>query len=255
MGEHTTWFDLLPGFDNLQAFFRQYLGRSWSNDYLPPQEHFSLVPVITLLVLMFFLLMVGIRFRRQSLRDDALVPPSNVTFFSLFDLFFSAIYDMVLSVMESKEHARKIFPLASGLFLIILLANLVGIIPGMDPPTAHLQFNLVLALLVFIFTHYLGIREHGLGYIKQFTGEFLVLAPLMIILETISHIARPLSLTIRLLGNMFADHKVVAIFTFMIPLVIPLPFLFLGVLVSLVQAFVFTLLAVVYFSMALAAEH
>ena len=81
------------------------------------------------------------------------------------------------------------------------------------------------------------------------------LAPLMVVLEVISHIARPISLTIRLLGNIFADHKVIAIFTFLFPLFIPIPFLFLGILVSLIQAFVFTLLAVIYFGMALSSEH
>ncbi len=255
MGEHTTWFDLLPGFENLQEFFRGYLGRSWSNGIFPPQEHFSLVPVITVMFMAIALVLLGIRFRRQARLRGAHVPPARVSLFALVDLLLEGLYGMVVSVVEDKEKARLAFPLSAALFIFILVANLIGVIPGMDPPTSHLQFNLILAVVVFFYTHYLGIRYHGFKYIKQFTGDFWPLAPMMIIMETISHIARPMSLTIRLLGNIFADHKVIAIFSFLIPLVIPLPFLILGALVSVVQAFVFTLLSVVYFGMAMSSDH
>lgn len=192
---------------------------------------------------------------QQDRRQWCPGPLKKVSLFSLVDLLLDALYNLVLSVLGDKSSAALVFPFAAGLFVVILLSDLLGVVPGMDPPTAHLQLNLAMALSVFFFTHYVGVRRHGAKYLKQFTGDFWPLAPLMIVLEIISHIARPISLTIRLLGNMFADHKVIAIFTFLVPLLLPVPFLFLGILVSVLQAFVFTLLSVIYFSMALADDH
>ncbi|MBU1244710.1 F0F1 ATP synthase subunit A, partial [Myxococcota bacterium] len=147
------------------------------------------------------------------------------------------------------------FPMGAGIFVFVMFSDLIGLLPGFEPPTAHLQMNLAIALTVFVATHYFGIRQQGWRYLKQFTGDSWLMAPLMLVLELVSHIVRPLSLTVRLLGNMFADHKVLAIFTLLFPLVIPIPFLFLGLLVSLIQALVFMTLSVIYFSLATSQEH
>jgi F-type H+-transporting ATPase subunit a len=111
-----------------------------------------------------------------------------------------------------------------------------------------------LALLVFCLTHVFGLRAHGLKYLKHFLGPVWWLSPLMLPIELISHIARPVSLSVRLLGNITADHKVAAVFFALIPILIPVPFLVMGVFVSVVQAVVFSLLSTVYISTAIAHE-
>src|SRR5206468_10079146 len=111
-----------------------------------------------------------------------------------------------------------------------------------------------LAGFVFVMTHVFGLREHGVAYLKHFMGPVLWLAPLMIIIELISHIARPISLSLRLMGNILADHKVVFSFFTLVPLLVPVPFLLLGCLVAVIQTLVFCILTMVYISMAVAHE-
>jgi F-type H+-transporting ATPase subunit a len=149
----------------------------------------------------------------------------------------------------------------SVLFLFILLCNLVGLIPGLESPTAEASIPLGLALLTFVYYHYHGVRKNGFGYLKQFIGPVHVsvwmwlLAPLMLVIEIISHLARVLSLTVRLFANMFAGDMVTLAFFSLIPIGIPLIFLGLHVFVSVLQAFVFMALAMSYLSLAVAEEH
>jgi F-type H+-transporting ATPase subunit a len=163
------------------------------------------------------------------------------------------VYGLVEGAM-GEHNARRFFPLVGTLWIFILFGNLIGLIPGFVTPNDTIKTNLALALLVFFLTHYYGIREHGLGYFKHFVGPMPALAPLMIPIELISHVARPLSLTFRLLGNMVADHKVLFTFTTLFPFILPLPFYFLGMLVCFVQALVFCMLTMVYLDMAVAHE-
>ena len=133
---------------------------------------------------------------------------------------------------------------------------MIGLIPGVTPPTENLNTNLAVSSVVFLYYNYHGIRAHGaFHYFKHFLGPVLWLAPLFVIIEIIGHIARPISLSLRLLGNMFADHKVVSTFFGIVPLLVPVPFLILGVLVVIVQTLVFCLLTMVYIQASLAHEH
>lgn len=110
-----------------------------------------------------------------------------------------------------------------------------------------------MALLVFFATHIYGIKEHGMAHIKHMAGPVLVLAPLIFVIELISHLARPLSLSLRLAGNMIGDHKALAIFLGLVPIAVPIPILALGMIVCIVQTLVFCLLSAVYVGMAI--EH
>ena len=116
-----------------------------------------------------------------------------------------------------------------------------------------LKTNVGIAIMVFLLTHIWGVKEHGVAYFKHFLGPVPVLIPLMLPIELISHLVRPVSLSLRLMGNMLADHKVVMLFFALVPLIVPLPFLLLGLLVCFIQALVFCTLAMVYISMAI--EH
>ena len=255
MNEHTTWLDLLPGYHNLEEFFRQYLGRGWSNAMFPPQEHFSLTHVFLAFFVGLCLMLVGLSYRRSARSAAAVEPSRELGLFAFVHMMLSVLFRFMVEILGSEKDARRFFPVAAGIFLFIMFSDLIGLLPGFEPPTAHLQMNLAIALSVFVMTHAYGIRDQGWRYIKQFTGDTWYMAPLMLVLELVSHIVRPLSLTVRLLGNMFADHKVLAIFTFLFPLLVPIPFLFLGILVSLIQALVFMTLSVIYFSLATSQEH
>jgi len=139
--------------------------------------------------------------------------------------------------------------------LFILLSNLMGLVPGLESPTANVAVPLGLALLTFLYYHYHGIRVNGFGYIKQFLGPVWWLYPLMLPIEIISHLARVLSLTVRLYANMFAGDLLTLAFFSLIPVGIPLLFLGLHLGVAVVQAYVFMLLAMIYLSLAVSHEH
>jgi len=143
----------------------------------------------------------------------------------------------------------------SALFMFILLCNMVGLIPGLESPTAKVTVPLGCAIVTFVYYHYHGLRVHGFAYIKQFLGPVWWLAWLMLPIEIISHFARILSLTVRLYANMFAGDLVTLAFFSLIPAGIPVIFLGLHFGVALIQAYIFMVLAAVYLSMAVAHDH
>jgi len=143
----------------------------------------------------------------------------------------------------------------TALLLFILLANLLGLVPGLESPTMEPWVPLGLALVTFVYYHYYGIRSNGAGYIKQFLGPVWWLAPLMFLIEIVSHIARVMSLTVRLYANMFAGDLLTGAFFSLIPIGLPLVFLGLHLGVAVIQAYVFMLLATIYLSLAIAHEH
>ena len=150
---------------------------------------------------------------------------------------------------------QRFVPYVTVIFVFILLCNLIGLIPGFVTPTSKPFVPLGLATLTFLYYQYHGIRENGLGYIKQFLGPIWWIAPLMLPIEIISHLARILSLTVRLYANMFASDMVILVFFSLIPIVGSVPFLALHFGVSIIQAVVFMLLTLIYLSQATAHEH
>jgi F-type H+-transporting ATPase subunit a len=184
---------------------------------------------------------------------DAIVPPRKFTLRNLFEMFTDAVLGIAEGVMGEKN-ARRFLPLIGTLAFFIFFSNALALLPGFIPPTSTLKTNVALALTVFVLTHAMGVKEHGLAYFKHFLGPVIWLAPLMLPIELVSHIARPLSLSLRLLGNIAADHKVVSAFFFLVPLIVPVPFLILGTMVVIVQTLVFCLLSMVYIQGAVAHE-
>ena len=143
----------------------------------------------------------------------------------------------------------------TALALFILLSNLAGLVPGFESPTADVTVPLGLALVTFVYYHYQGVRANGAGYIKQFLGPLPLLYPFMFVIEIISHLARVLSLTVRLYANMFAGDLLTLVFFSLVPVGIPLIFLGLHLGVAVIQAYVFMLLAMVYLSLAVSHDH
>ncbi len=150
---------------------------------------------------------------------------------------------------------KAYFPIIGTLALFILVSNLLALVPGFMPPTANLNTNGALALSVFFITHIIGFKEHGLAYIKHFSGPVWWMAPLVLPIEIIGHLARPISLSLRLFGNMYGHEIVVMIFLFLAPVLMPVPMMLMGIMVAFIQAFVFTLLSMIYFAGALEESH
>ncbi len=163
--------------------------------------------------------------------------------------------EMLLGLMTSmmpREKALKFLPIVTSAAVFILISNLLGLIPGFVPPTQNLNTTLALGLIAFVYYNYQGIRRPraSSGTSSTSSGPMLVLAPLILVIEIIAYCVRPLSLSLRLMGNMFGDHQVLFIFmSFGLPL-IPLPLMALGLMVCIVQTVVFTLLFIVYLSLA-----
>jgi F-type H+-transporting ATPase subunit a len=150
---------------------------------------------------------------------------------------------------------QRYVPYAMAVGFFILVGNLLGLIPGFESPTADPTVPLGCALVTFFYYHFHGIRTHGFHYIKQFLGPVGLLAPLMLLIEIVSHLARVLSLTVRLYANMFAGDLVTAAFFSLVPVLVPVVFLGLHLGVALVQTFIFVMLTLVYLGMAVSEEH
>jgi F-type H+-transporting ATPase subunit a len=261
MGEHSTWFDFLNNFEGwrqLSATLEYWLGRGEHSKYpwkfaMLNETHFTLTHVLLALLVALFLIFGAFVYKGAVSRskEDALIPPARFNLRNLFEMFCEGVLSLMEGVM-GKKNALKYFPFIGSLAFFIFFSNVLALIPGFAPPTDTLKTNLALSMLVFLATHYFGVKEHGIAYFKHFLGPNKYLAPLMLPIELISHIARPASLAIRLMGNMAADHKVVATFTVLIPILVPVGPLILGVLVVVVQTLVFCLLSMVYLSMAVA---
>jgi F-type H+-transporting ATPase subunit a len=208
----------------------------------------------TALVVMIVLVALAYGFRRSVMaaRDPA-IPEARLSLRNVMELLVEIVVGLSDGIIGKK--GRQYVPLFGSLFLFILLANFFGLIPGFTPPTSSFYSNFGMGLVVFVAYHYFGVREHGLGYFKQFIGPVLFLAPLFLVIELFSHVFRPISLSIRLYGNMFGDHLVLEIFSNLTKIVIPVVFYILGSLVSVIQAAVFTILSVIYVAMAVSHEH
>jgi F-type H+-transporting ATPase subunit a len=171
---------------------------------------------------------------------------------------FEVLYEFIHAQAEEvvgQHHGARYLAFFGTIFLFVLFMNLIGLVPGFVSPTMSPNVPLGLAVLTFLFYHATGIREHGPGYIKQFLGPMLIMAPLILLIEIISHFARPLSLTVRLWANMFAGEQVYLTFVSLTKLIIPVIFIGLHTFVSFLQAYIFMVLAMVYVGSAVSHEH
>ncbi|MEJ2091967.1 MAG: F0F1 ATP synthase subunit A [Syntrophobacterales bacterium] len=188
------------------------------------------------------LLLVGLGFLAS--RSISLVPAGAQ---NVFELLIGSLEEFMVEI--TGEEGRAFFPFIATLFIFILVCNLMGLIPGFFSATANINTPLSMALCTFVFTHYLGVKYHGVKYIKHFLGPIPWLAPLFFPIEVIGHCARVLSLTLRLFGNIMGEDLVLAILLLLAgKFLAPLPMMFLAVFTSTVQAFIFTLLAMMYFA-------
>lgn len=227
---HFEWLELLPFFNSKNLHIANML----------------------LVCLVLSVLTVFARWALKRVKDP-LLPSNRFSLKAFFENFISII--SLLSDMVVGAKGRIFVPFFSSLFLFVWFNNLLGLVPGMGAATSNVNTTLALGVFSFLIYNIYGFKEHGLAYLKQLMGPVLFLAPLMFVIELISHLVRPMSLGLRLYGNMVGDHTVLAIFLDLAPIVVPVVFYFLGFFVCTMQAFIFTILSMVYMSIALSHEH
>lgn len=185
---------------------------------------------------------------------ESVVPDEKVSFGSLAEVFVEWIDGFTNDVVQLHEY-RKLVPFFGCLFIFILVANLLGLIPGMEPTASDSDLAFALGAISFFYFIFWGFRKRGFGYLKSFLGPLPLIAPLMLPIEVADNLFRPFSLGLRLFANMFADHQVLTIFTGLTKLLVPLLFYALGSIVCLIQAIVFAVLSMVYVRLAASQEH
>lgn len=198
---------------------------------------------------------IGFSYKKKvEAASDNVIPEGKFGVRSIVESLFEFVYDLTSGVI-GKDKVEPFLPLLTSLFVFIFICNLSGLVPGFIPATDNISTNMTLAIMVFLVYNYAGIKEHGVSYIKQFIGPVVFLMPLMFVIELVGHLARPISLSLRLYGNIFGDHLVLSVFTGLTVLIFPAFFLFFGLLVASIQSFVFTLLSSIYISMAISHDH
>jgi F-type H+-transporting ATPase subunit a len=203
---------------------------------------------ISYLLLVFGLLVAFSTWLRRRLSVDN--PGGLQHMIELLALGVRSLIDSVIG-----PHGRKYLPFHLSVGLFIFLCNIIGMIPGFNSPTSNINVTAGCAIVVFLHYNIQGIRANGLlRYLKHFLGPVIFIAPLMLVVEILSHLARPFSLSVRLFANIFGEHLILAVFTALLPFILPTPILLLSVFTSLIQAFVFVILSIVYTSEAVAHE-
>lgn len=238
----------------LTKLFNEYLGGALTSfltsighppaDPAHPWQNWIVIEILVVAIIMF--LFAFLRSRLSVEKPGSL----QMTFEMIYDFVSGQTHDSV------DHHASKYVSFFGTLFIFILFMNLIGIIPGFESPTMTPAVPLGLAVSVFLYYNWMGFRAQGVGkYLAHFAGPVWWLAPLMIPIEIISHLARPLSLTVRLYANMFAGEMVTITFLSLTFFAVPVLFMGLHIFVAFLQAFIFMLLAMIYVGAAVAEEH
>ena len=247
MDHHTSWFSFMPGYQNLLHYVQEHYG---STEKMA-KGGITTVHHIYAAVLVLLILVVTSTLARMRLRDmeKAIIPPSRFGVVAAYELFLETLFGLMEQIIGPTY--KRYVPVIGTAGLFVLVSNLLGLIPGMLPATDNLNTTLALGLIIFIYFNFHGFRAHGFGHILHLANPVGVwwgwfLMPLLLPIELISLCVRPITLGIRLAANMIGDHAVLFAFAGIFPLLLPLPFYVLGLLVCLIQAAVFVLLSCVY---------
>lgn len=226
---------------------------SWLSQ-IPALAHYPNHLVMAVVVAVLLTVLGAVATLRLKAAGDVTIPDGTLTFRNFFEILAEKLYELCENVMG--EHAaEEFFPVIATLFIFIFTCNLFGLIPGFLPPTDNINVTLAAGLFVFLYYNFHGLKKNGLSYLKHFMGPVWYLAPLMFVIEVVSHLFRPVSLALRLRGNMMGDHAVLGVFLSLVPYLVPVIFYALGVFVSFIQAFVFCLLTMVYINLSIAHDH
>ena len=243
---------LFLSFDSYAGSGFRWIGTVAHNFHIP--EH-----ILTFVFIGTLLTIIGLTYRAKIAKvSNVVIPDKGITFRNLVEAYGKFIYTQCNAVLGEKE-APKYFQFVATIFLLIFLSNVIGLFPGFLPPTETLNTTLALGCFSFLYYNVKGCKELGtINYLKHFAGPLWYLAFLIFPIEILSNFIRPMSLALRLQGNMMGDHKVLETFSGLevlglkLSLFVPMPFYILGLLVCFIQAYVFTMLSMVYISLATA---
>lgn len=225
---------------------------NWLQYFFNFDHHY--VHVWTGLAVTALIVLIGVAARVQlGAGEAAIAPAPRLSIRGVFELITEMFYGLADQVI-GHEGARYV-PLAASIFTFVLINNLIGLIPGMTPATDNLNTSFAIGIFSFVYYNYIGIKYEGMHYFAHFLGPVWWLAWLILPIELISHAFRPLTLGLRLAGNITADHTVLSVFHQLQPWLVPVPFYAMGLIVSLIQAFVFALLTLVYVMLAKSGDH
>jgi F-type H+-transporting ATPase subunit a len=254
MPHHASFFSYLVAMFPALAKNIDALGRightALTNEPVGPH---SIEPLFASLFVV--LLVVGLAAMTRSAItnvDAAIVPDARLSLRTFMEGLVGFFYNMMKDMMGPKR-AKRYFPLIGTAACFVFFSNILGLVPGLSPPTSTWNITFACAIIVFVAFNYYGIQANGLGYFKHLAGPVWWLAPLIFPIEILSLCIRPITLSIRLMLNMAVDHLLTSIVTGMVMLFVPIPILMLSTLVCVVQVVVFCLLSSIY--IALATEH
>ncbi len=252
--EIVNWYNVLT-VKTLTAF-----NPSWTyEEALKTAEFWSPLVSSTFIVILVVMTgyMTGLSKLNPSLMsDEQLMPPKRFGVLAFLELCWSIVQSTLESTIGEKQWLRFL-PVLGSTFFFLVFINISGVLPGFEPATASMNFTFAAAILIFVYFNYYGFKESGFSYVKHLAGPVIWIAPLMFFIELVSLLARPVSLSLRIFGNIFGDHFVFSIFSGLMTSIsapfLPIPAIFLGfgTFVAVVQAFIFMTLSAVYIKLAL----
>ncbi len=261
MEHNVTWWSFLPGYRQIVTYlqdaneqaFHAHSGVLFGRPLMAQHLLGALLVVLTVLFVA-WRTRVGIK----TSADGGLVPSPKVSVRNFIEVLLEALYNQARLIIG--PDASRYFPVVGTLALFIFFSNLLGLIPGFTPPTDNWNTTFACSSFVFLYFNWHGLRAQGLSYITHLAnptglwwGWFL--SPLLFPIEVVSTLARPGSLAIRLAANMVGDHAVIGAMIGLLPLIVPLPFMVLGLVVAVVQTLVFVFLTMIYISLSVSHGH
>jgi F-type H+-transporting ATPase subunit a len=256
LDHHSSWYHLLPWYHGLLDYLQNNFSSTvlFRSGLFPKERVFETVHHVFAALLVVFILIIMSLFAKARLKnlEEAIVPSPRITITNILEVLITVIISLMKDII-GKDYKRYV-PMVGTLALFILVSNLLGLIPGFFSPTDNLNTTIGCGLVVFVYFNFHGLRVHGIHHITHLANPLGVwwgwfLFPLLFPVELIGLMVRPLSLGIRLAGNMIGDHKVLFAFAGVMPFLLPLPFYLLGLLVCIIQTIVFCLLTCVYISL------
>ncbi len=187
--------------------------------------------------------------------EVAILPAAKLSLKGIFEMLVEFIAGLLRLVLGQAINVYPYIPIFGSIFIYIFVNNVIGLLPGMSSASQDINLGLAVGLFSFVLYNFMGFKESGLAYFKHFLGPVALLAPLLLVIELVSNLLRPLTLGLRLSANMSGDHTVLGIFLDLVPIGVPVIFYGMGLFVCFMQAFVFTLLSIIYVMLATAHDH
>ncbi len=248
--EHSaTWLNIIPGFMELEQHIAAKLPPSFVNGAPIILQH-----VIGAILVFIIMLSIGLHYRLSRQDKERIIPAPSPSLMGAIEVLLEMVYKQCRELLGPANAAIH-FPIIAALGMFVLFSNLLGLLPGFIPPTENWNTTVAAAIFVFIYYNFWAFRVQGFHYIAHTVNPAgtwwgWLMAPFFLVIETVSHIARPFSLSVRLMANMMGDHKIVGVFVALCAPLLPIPIVLLGMMTSFIQAIVFTLLSLVYVQMA-----